>query len=137
MSLPGTKLTILDVRSLVRYWAMSGQQILKASSSAFGPNRSPAQSIFSPSALTTGVQSAKSAARDCRNVSGVQLSVGSIPESINIRLKDGSAITLRDACAICSTISSGSQPVRAAQWNPSRSCRGSPIRPPSEVQAQR
>ena len=47
---------------------------------------SGAQSIFSASALTTGAQSATSAARDCRNFSGFESSMGSIPASINICL---------------------------------------------------
>ncbi len=42
------------------------------------------QSILSPSAVTTGVQSATSAARDCRNFSGVESRIGSKPVSISI-----------------------------------------------------
>jgi hypothetical protein len=41
------------------------------------------QSIFSPSALTIGVQSATSAANERRNLSGLESGVGSIPASIN------------------------------------------------------
>src|SRR5262245_53537569 len=42
------------------------------------------QSILIPSAVTTGVQSATSAARDCRNFSGVESRTGSKPVSISI-----------------------------------------------------
>jgi hypothetical protein len=39
MSPVGTKQTIEDVRSLVRYQAISGQQMLRSSISAFDPNQ--------------------------------------------------------------------------------------------------
>src|SRR5262245_14143403 len=68
---------------------------------------SDAQSIFNPSDFTTGDHRATSAASDCRNFSGLELSVGSIPASINICLKAGSATIVRVVCAICSMITLG------------------------------
>src|ERR1700704_4453802 len=41
-------------------------------------------SIFNPSALTTGVQRATSAAREWRNFAGLESRVGSKPASINV-----------------------------------------------------
>ena len=60
------------------------------------------QSIFSASFSTTGFHRATSAASDCLNSSGLELSVGSISASINICLNVGSATIEPVACAICS-----------------------------------
>ena len=95
------------------------------------------QSIFSPSALTTGVQRATSAARDRLNFSGFKQRAGSIPASISICLTAGSAT----ACAFLRNLfddpQSASRSAQAAQWSLSRSSQGNPVRPPSEAQAQR
>jgi|SRR6516225_5511936 len=68
---PLTGITRTFKRS-IRYWNL-------------GNVPSGAQSIFSPSAVTTGVQRAMSSASIRRNFSGLESGVGSSPASINIR----------------------------------------------------
>jgi len=61
--------------------------------------------------------------------------VGPIPASINIRWEP----VRRPPCALpvqsVRWSRSAFRPVRAGQWSLSRSCRGSPVRPPSEMEA--
>jgi hypothetical protein len=63
-----------------------------------------AQSIFTPSAATTGDHRATSAARARRKRSGLESTMGSMPASINICRHAGSATAVRVTCAIWSMI---------------------------------
>ena len=59
--------------------------LVDAQTALAGRESKQSQSRRSPSDLTTGAQRATSAARDCRNFSGVESGVGSMPASTNVR----------------------------------------------------
>ena len=92
------------------------------------------QSIFSPSALTTGAQRATSAARDWRNFSGFESRVGfdtRLDQQLLVgRLCERRARRLRN---LFDDRRSVFRPARAVQSSLSRSGRGGPVRPPSEL----
>ena len=100
---------------------------------AEGPPLSRAQSIFSPSAFTTGVQSATSAASDRAIFRGLSREWIPYLRRSTFACRLGSATTVRVACAICSMIavgvpagaSSPMEPVTVIPGNPSSAAVGS------------